>query len=315
MKALFAAPADAWGGLFYRFQQAFPQFSWHATGTYHIDSLAGYDLLIPTMSSVDQSLLATADRLKLIQQMGSGLEGVDLDAAKACGIAVANVPTGISGNADSVAELGIYLMLGLARRANEIAVHFAAGQLGEPMGTTLKGKTVAIIGLGGVGSALARRLRAFEVRLLGIRRHPDVQQNEALGLHWTGTPAQLDTVLGECDYLVLTLPDNGQTHHLLDVRRLMLLKSGAFIVNLGRGGLIDPDALQAALHSGRIAGAGLDVFWQEPPDLNHPLFKENVIVTPHIGGITDLSLNGIFDGVCANVRRLITQQPLLHRAV
>ena len=108
MKILFAAPENAWGGFLNLIQSAVPEHEFKATGGFHIDTLAGYDVLIPTMTTVTRETLKSCDRLKLIQQCGSGLELVDIDAAVAQGIRVANVPTDISGNADSVAEVGIY---------------------------------------------------------------------------------------------------------------------------------------------------------------------------------------------------------------
>ena len=120
MNVLFAAPEDAWGGILHRFRTALPEVTFTAGGL-NPNTLAGYDVVIPTMSRIDAGLLQTADRLQLIQQIGAGLEGVDLEAARARGIAVANVPTDVSGNADSVAEMVIYFMLALMRRTAEHA--------------------------------------------------------------------------------------------------------------------------------------------------------------------------------------------------
>ncbi len=121
MKILFAARSDAWGGALDLLRKELPDHEFEASGRFGFDSLKGYDVLIPTMSLVDREALASADRLKLVQQIGAGLEGVDTEAAKEKGIYVANVPTDISGNADSVAELAIYLMIGLARNFRSMA--------------------------------------------------------------------------------------------------------------------------------------------------------------------------------------------------
>jgi len=155
MKICFAAPENAWGGAFGLLRAALPEHEFVALGNYVLESLRGYDVVIPTMSRVTEPLLATADRLRLIQQVGSGLEGVDIEAARMRGIRVANVPTDSCPNADSVAELGIYMMIGLARNFRGMAASFANRRIGEPRGTTLMGKTVGIVGLGGIGKALA----------------------------------------------------------------------------------------------------------------------------------------------------------------
>lgn len=314
MKALFAAPREAWSGIFDKLCQALPQYQWQAQGGYQIDSLHEFDVVIPTMSSIDATLLADAPKLKLIQQMGAGLEGVDLAAAKALGITVANVPTEHSGNADSVAELAIYLMLSLARQSRVIPEKLQQGALGQPLGTTLKGKTAGLIGVGGIGKALARRLKAFEMRLIGVKQHADSTLAQELAMDWCGSMDNFDELLAQSDYLICSLPDNSDTHHLLDTAKMAQIKTGAYLINVGRGGLIDPQVLLTALQQGQLAGAGLDVFWQEPPDLNHPLFNENLIATPHIGGITQLSLDGIFAATVDNLTRLAEDRTLLHRA-
>jgi len=312
MKVLFAAPDQAWGGILNRFRQALPDVEFIATGEYRIDSLAGYDALIPTMTRVDRVLLESADRLRLIQQMGAGLEGVDKAAARERGIAVANVPSGASGNADSVAELGIYLLIGLARRAWEIPGVMQERRLGRPMGMSLGGKTVGLIGLGDIGKALLRRLAPFDVRLVGIKANPAADLAEEYGLAWCGVTADLDRLLAEADFVVLSVPDNDQTHALFNRQTFAKMKPGAMLVNLGRGGVVDHDALLEALQSGHLAGAGLDVYWQEPPDPDDPVFSCNIIATPHIGGVTDTSLDGIFEGVVENLKRLKNGEPLLY---
>lgn len=104
--------------------------------------------------------------------------------------------------------------------------------------------------------------------------------------------------------MVLTLPDTAQTHHMIDAASLTAVKPGAFLINLGRGGLIERDALLHALRAGQLGGAGLDVFWEEPPDPEDPIFAENVIATPHIGGVTDVSTQGIFEVACERLKAL-----------
>lgn len=181
------------------------------------------------------------------------------------------------------------------------------------MGLGLKGKTVGLIGLGGIGKALAKRLAAFDMRLIGIKQHIDPDFAKAHHLEWLGTLNELPTLLQQADFVVLSLPDSPETHHILNSQTFSQMKPGSFLVNLGRGGLIEKDALEAALKSGHLAGAGLDVFWQEPPDPADPIFQQNIIATPHIGGVTDISVQGIFEAACDNIRRLQAGEPILHR--
>lgn len=314
MKILFAAGENAWGGMLHEMRKLLPRHEYVVNGSFEIDSLAGFDVLIPTMSRITAELLATADRLRLIQQCGAGLEGVDLEAAAARGIAVANVPTAVSGNADSVAELGIYFMIGLSRNVTGMAAGLQRRTMGEPKGLALGGKTIGIIGLGGIGRALISRLRPFGVRLIGLKRDaPEVARVE-LDLDWVGTAADLPELLRQSDYVVLALPVNGETVNLFDRQTFARMKPGAFLINLARGGLIERAALEEALAAGRIAGAGLDVFWDEPPDPDDPVFRYNVMATPHCAGCTDAAIAGIARGVCENISRLEQGRPLLNQA-
>lgn len=312
MKVLIAAEENAWGGMIQQFRQRLPDVEFVASAGHAAESLAGFDALIPGMAKVNQRLLQTADRLKLIQQAGAGLEGVDIETARQRGITVANVPSDRSGNADSVAELGIWMMIGLARKASEVPQMLATRQLGLPVGMGLKGKTVGLVGLGGIGKALAQRLAAFDMRMIGVKRQASDDFSRQHRLEWVGGMERLPHLLREADFVVLSLPDNPATHHIIDEPALAKMKPGSFLINLGRGGLIEKPALLAALENGSLAGAGLDVFWQEPPDPQDVLFRHNVIATPHIGGVTDISLAGNVAGVCENLRRLRDGEAILN---
>lgn len=313
MRVLIAADEHAWGGLIPSIRQRLPDVEFVASAGHAAESLAGFDALIPGMCKVDAALLATADRLALIQQAGTGLEGIDIAAAKQRGIMVANVPSDSSGNADSVAVLGIWMMIGLARRYHEIADCLAQQQLGQPVGLGLKDKTVGLVGLGGIGKALAARLRPFGMRMIGVRREADPAFAHQHGLAWLGDMTQLPQLLQQADFVVLSLPDNPQTHQIIDAAALAQMKPQSFLINLGRGGLIDKTAFLNALKNRSLAGAGLDVFWQEPPDPQDEVFRYNVIATPHIGGVTDISLAGNLTGVCDNLRRLRDGEAVTNR--
>ncbi len=314
MNVLFAAPENAWGGILHRFRTALPDVTFTAGGL-NPKSLAGYEVVIPTMSRIDAGLLQTADRLQLIQQIGAGLEGVDLEAAKAKGIAVANVPTDVSGNADSVAEMVIYFMLALMRRTAEHPEQRQRKQLGVPVGRSLMGATVGIVGFGAIGQAVSRRLSGFGVRQVAIKREPDSALASEFGLDWLGSPDELSVLLEESDLVVLTLPDTGQTHQLFNADRFRQMKPGSYLINVGRGGLVEREALQAALTGGHLAGAALDVFWQEPPDPDDPIFTLNLLTSPHVAGLSDRSVEGIMQGAADNIQRLMAGEALQHRRV
>ncbi|MBI9088975.1 MAG: 2-hydroxyacid dehydrogenase [Desulfobacterium sp.] len=312
MNILFAASENAWGGFLGMIRSKLPGHSFEATGSFNIASLKGVDVLIPTMTPITREILETGDRLRLIQQCGSGLEGVDIKGATDQGVLVANVPAYSSGNADSVAELGIYMMIGLSRNIRGMARNLENQKMGEPLGMALPGKTVGIIGLGGIGQALAKRLKPFGVNLMGIKRtHPHLAK-ETLGLDWAGTPQDLPFLLENCDHVVLCVPATPESSQMINGDAFARMKQSAFLINLSRGALVDRDALEQALASGAIAGAGLDVFWQEPPDPNDPIFNYNVMATPHIAGSTDISMEGTAEGVAENIRRLAANRPLLH---
>ena len=304
MKILFAAPEKAWGGFLGLIRAELPEHHFEATGSFAVDTLKGFDVLIPTMCSVSETLLETADQLRLIQQCGAGLEMVDLKAAQKSNIQVANVPTDISGNADSVAELGIYMIIGLSRDVRGMAKSLTEQKMGQPQGRALTGRTIGLIGLGGIGRALIKRLKAFGVTLIGIKRHNPIEAMKELGMDWVGGVEDLTDLLARSDFVVLCLPVTPESVNLIDDKAFEAMKSEAFLINLSRGGVVDHGALKDALASGKIAGAGLDVFWEEPPDPGDPVFNYNVVATPHIAGSTDVSMRGIVKVVAENIRRL-----------
>jgi phosphoglycerate dehydrogenase-like enzyme len=313
MKILFAAPENAWGGFLHLIRSELPEHQFDATGGFSIDSLEGYDVLIPTMTRITNEMIEQNDRLKLIQQCGSGLELVDIGAANEKGIWVANVPTGISGNADSVAEIGVYMIIGLSRNVKAMARSLSAKKMGVPQGRALYGRTVGLVGLGGIGQALIKRLKTFDVDLIGIKRRDPQKARDVLGLKWVGTPDELPRLLKQSDFVILCLPVTAESTNLINKHTLSYMKNDAFLINLSRGGLVDRKALEDALASGQIAGAGLDVFWKEPPDPDDPVFNYNVMTTPHIAGSTDNAMKGIVAQVAANIRRIAEKKEPLHQ--
>lgn len=263
-----------------------------------INYLDEADVIIPTISRIDSDIIERG-RFGLVQQFGVGLDTVDIEAATRCGVWVARVPSSVSGNAVSVAEHALLLMLMLSRKLTEAQRVFSGQRVGEPPGLALFGKTACIVGMGNIGAALAVRLGAFGMRLLAVDDSPARRLSSDVQIEHFFALSDLPKAMAEADYIVLCINYNASLHGLFNRDLLSAAKPGAFLVNVARGGLIDHDALIAALRSGRIAGAGLDVFWQEPVDPQHPLFQQNVIATPHIAGVTDISAAGI-TSVCAD---------------
>ena len=273
------------------------------------------DVIVPLVARVSEEFIRKGT-FGLIQQYGVGLESVDIEAATRNGVRVARIPSEESGNAASVAEHAILLMLMLSRKWNEIARNRQAGTRvpwGSPVGQALAGKTVCVVGLGGVGREVVRRLGCFNVRIITADDHsrrtvPGVEIARACSLK------ELPKALAGADYVMLCINYTPDRFHMISDREIAAMKKGVFIINVARGGLLDPDALLSALRTGQVGGAGLDVYWEEPIEMNHPLFSENVIATPHIAGVTDLSYEGIARAFAENMRRYAAGETPLYLA-
>lgn len=253
--------------------------------------------------------IAAAPRLRLIQKIGVGVNTIDLDAARAGGVAVCNLP---GTNARAVAEMTLLLMLGALRRVAHFDAETRAGRgWAQPPEAQdglfeLGGRTVGLVGYGAVPALLAPVLGALGCRVLYTARTP---KPGAAG-EWR----DLDALLAESDVLSLHVPETPQTRGLIGAAALARMRPGAVLVNTARGGLVDQPALVAALRSGRLAAAGLDVLAAEPPDPADPLLAlPNVVLTPHIAWLTTGTFDRSFAIAAENVRRLAAGEALLHR--
>lgn len=270
-----------------------------------VDDPGPVDVLCPQGSTIDAALLdATTPRL--VQQFGVGLSGVDLEAARERGIPVDNVSGAESGNAVAVAELAVLHLLALLRGFEEARAGVAHRRVGEPSGRTLAGRTVGVLGVGDIGAEVVTRLRAFGAAPVGIGRRALADTPRAAALlddaHYHRTE-DLPTALARCDDLVVCCPLTDATRGLVGADALAALRPGGHLVNVARGGVVDRVALLGALQTGRLAGAGLDVTWEEPIDPADALLRERVAVTPHVGGVTHESYAGIAAGFVAAVTR------------
>ena len=270
------------------------------------------DVIIPQMVGIDGAVM---DRLRpqLIHQFGVGLEGVDRDAARDRGITVANVPAAGTGNSEGVGEIAVLHLLALLRRYRDAGQSVADAVLGAPAGSTLFGARVVVLGLGDVGRAVVERLSGFGCELIGAgtRTGPDAQRLiSELGLAGYVSIGELAPALRGARALVVCCTLNDRTRGVVDAGALSALGRDGVVVNVARGPVIDYDALLAALRSGGLAGAGLDVYWDEPIDPGDPLLEENVSLTPHVGGVTDHSYHRMADCVVANIERLRRGEPV-----
>jgi phosphoglycerate dehydrogenase-like enzyme len=255
---------------------------------------------------------AVAAGVSLWQVLGTGLDHFDVEYALARGLRVANTPGAFS--ATALAEQAVLFMLCFAKSLDRSRENARIGRFYHPLNDDLFGRTLGIVGFGASGRALARRAACFEMRLLAVDVvEIDESARESHGLAFAGGPDDLDRLLLESDYVSLHVPLTPETEGLLDARRIALLRPSAVVINVARGALLDEEALVAALRDGRIRGAGLDVFAEEPLPGDHPLLElENVVATPHIAGgsRTTSRLRGAT--VADNVLRVLDGRPILH---
>lgn len=297
-----------------RLQEELPNHQVQACASDEMPTLlAGSEVLVPPGLVVDEELMRRASpQLKLIQQWGVGVEGIDLEAAGRAGIYVCNVPAAGSGNAESVSEMALLLMLALARRLPQALENVRKQVWWSPQGKSLWQKTACVVGLGHIGQAVLQRLAPFGMSLIGINRSWK-DDFKTLPLAEFNSLSSWDNSLTKADFVILCLALNRDTEGFFSGREFSLLKPNAFLINVARGGLIDKPALLAALRNRKLGGVGLDVFWQEPLDPTDEIFiYPQVLATPHVGGVTDASLKGIMAEIVANINRLAAGQEPRH---
>jgi phosphoglycerate dehydrogenase-like enzyme len=255
------------------------------------------DVLLPSDGAITAEVVEAAPRLRLIQQTAAGTDKIDRIAPAARGIPICNAP---GMNHIAVAETALYLLLALAHRAPLAARAFAERELGVPLGIELAGKTLGVVGMGRIGTAVAERARSLGMTVIELGR--------------TATAEQRTAFYATCDAISLHCPLTPQTRGMIDAAAFAAMRPGALVVNVARGGVIDRAALVAALASGRLGGVGLDVHWEEPPDPTDPLYADpRVVALPHLGGSTVEAFTRTCDVVIDNLGRLVRGEPLCHR--
>lgn len=266
--------------------------------------IGDYDaLIVRSRTQIGADVLGSAKKLKVIGRAGVGIDNIDIDAATRNGIVVVNAPTG---NIIAAAEHTIALMLSLARNIPQANSHLKSGKWRreEFIGTEIRNKTLGIIGLGNVGSEVAKRVQAFEMRV--VAHDPFVSKDYAHNLNVELVP--LDQLLAEADFITLHVPLTAATSKLIGSKELARLKPTARIINCARGGVIDEQPLLKAIRAGRIAGAAFDVFDHEPVT-DSPLFEEDrIIVTPHLGASTVEAQTSVAKDVATEVLAVLQGQ-------
>lgn len=272
---------------------------------------ADIDMLVTSGNAVmgaPAALIAALPNLKAICSNGVGYDSIDTEAARSRGIVVTNTPEVLN---DCVADLGMALLLDVARRISEAdrftrAGHWSQGRF--PLSSKIGGKVCGIVGLGNIGQAVARRAQAFDMAIhyYNPRSRPDVPYTRH---------ESLVALAQQADFLVLTLPGGAATRHIINAEVLQALGPQGYLINIARGSVVDQQALVDALETGQIAGAGLDVFEQEPqvPDVLRQ--RDNVVITPHIASSTRETMAAMADLVFDNMLAFARGESVLTRVM
>lgn len=264
-------------------------------------ALAGAEAAIVLLTDrIDAHLLAGATKLKVVANVAVGYDNIDVEAAAARGVWVTNTPGVLH---ETTADFTFTLLLAGARRVtvSERAARAGGWKTWSPtafLGSDVHGATLGIVGMGQIGTAVARRARGFAMRILYTSRTRKLEIEAELGLEWR----PLETLLAEADFVTLHVPLTPETRGLIGADALRRMKPGAYLVNTARGPLVDHQALVEALRSGHLGGAALDVTDPEPLPLDHPLWSfENVVITPHIASASERTRARMAEMAAANV--------------
>lgn len=262
-------------------------------------------LLVRSQTKVTREVIEKAARLKVIARAGVGVDNIDIAAATQKGIIVVNAP---DGNTISTAEHTFAMMISLSRNIPQAYQSVTQGKWERKkyVGIELSGKTLSIIGLGRIGSELAKRAKAFQMKVVAFDPYLTHERAEELGVK----KADFEEAISVGDYITVHTPLTKDTHHLISHDTFAKMKTGVRILNCARGGIIDEEALYQAIIQGKVAGAALDVFEQEPPASDHPLLtRPEVIAAPHLGASTVEAQENVAIDVSEEVLHILRGQP------
>lgn len=262
--------------------------------------LADTVAMIVAFTDVNEALLEKAPHLKIVCKHGVGVDNINLDATRARGIYVTNVP---DANKHAVADFAFALILNSARQITQAAIETRAGNWPRIFATDVYGKTLGIIGLGNIGKQVALRAKGFNMRVIAFDFYPDEKFAAEHGIEFVS----LDQLTESSDFITLHKPLTDKTQNLFDAARIKRMKKSAFLINASRGGIVNEQDLYQALLDNVIAGAAADVFEQEPL-VEHPLFTlSNFIPTSHIAGYTDGAISAIGERCVMQIVQCIKQ--------
>jgi D-3-phosphoglycerate dehydrogenase len=257
--------------------------------------------------------LDASEDMRVVTRIGVGFDAIDVPA-----LSRRKVPLMVAGtaNSPSVAEQAMFMMLTLAKRATEMHSIVKDNKWGYRLGMLpydLYGKTVLIVGFGRIGTRTAKRCQAMEMNVLVFDPYKPAADIKAAGCE---PVADLDAALPRADFVSIHCPKTPETVGMFNAARLKLMKPTAYLINTARGGIVDEKALHAALSSGKLAGAGLDVFEQEPPPAGHALFAlPNVIMAPHVAGVTREAVDRMSEQTARNILSVLDGEPLRQNVI
>lgn len=279
-----------------------------------IEKINTVDAVFTTgVEPIDADVLAHCPQLKIAANMTVGYNNFDVNAMTQKGVVATNSPDVLT---QATADMAFALLLAAARRVSESEAFLRSGQWSKwsfdmLLGAPVHGSTLGILGMGRIGQAIAKRAAlGFDMRVIYHNRKP-LPTETLQGLPYEVSYVELNELLSTCDHLMIVLPYTPQVHHILDAAQLALLKPGATLVNIGRGGLINENALADALEKGQLAGAGLDVFEGEPKVNPRLLAQKRVVLTPHIGSATEATRRAMAQLAVDNLIAFFKGTPLL----
>lgn len=267
-------------------------------------------VIVRGRTKITDAVLAAGSKLKVVGRMGVGVDNIDLQAAAAHGVTVVNAPVATT---VSVAELTLGLMLSLIRDIPRADTGMKAGEWlkKELVGTELFQKTLGVIGCGNIGEAVGERAQAFGMRVITFDTARSPEEIQACGVE----PVSFETLIEESDIITMHIPHDKSTHYMLNAESISKMKDGVLIICAARGGVIEEQALLAALDSGKVAGAALDVFEKEPPESAPLPLHPRIVATPHIGAQTkEAQLRAGYD-IVSEVVAVLEDKPLRWKVV
>lgn len=263
-------------------------------------------ILVRSRPALDESLMAACPRLKCVARHGVGVDNVDLAAATRLGLPVLYAP---GQNSDSVAEHTLMLMLAVAKGLRSLDARVRRGEWSSLRGLgilELRGMVLGVIGVGNIGRRVARLATTFGMEVLGYDPYLSAEELERRGAKKVDLPA----LLRQSDMVTLHCPLTPETRGIINQKTLSKMKTGAILINTARGPVVDPEPLRDALISGKLLGAGLDVFDQEPPGEDYPLYGlDQVILTPHVAGLSERAARAIATFVTREIVKVLRGEP------